>query len=374
MSGVHAPDGNTAAFHIPQPGQQIGDGGLPAAGGAHESGHAIGEHREADVVQHLFVLVGKGYIIELHLRLAWLRLSRDMLFPCVRELRLIQYSLNAVQGGVHHSQAGRLAIKRLERPEQVKDEQEDAQHIGQRKNSAPLQKDRQAKNRGNPDSIKDIQPHGPRGHLPFKGEGCISGPLEIAGQFFRFLTQQVIALDDPDALHKGQHRVRQPFALFLAASGFPQGNLVHPSGNQPRQDGHKGRDQAQLPIQIAHKRQQNQGGQQIAHHVAQRAHGDFFDKHHVGAEDRTDFADIAGGEVAHGQFPQVSAQLHALLGKHQVARRTLEAVAEIVDQHLHQHGRREAKAHIEAGLPGQCSGGKAAQYHKGQEDWHFGQD
>ena len=85
------------------------------------------------MVQHLFVLVGKGYIIELHLRLAWLRLSRDMLFPCVRELRLIQYSLNAVQGGVHHSQAGRLAIKRLERPEQVKDEQENAQHIGQRK-------------------------------------------------------------------------------------------------------------------------------------------------------------------------------------------------------------------------------------------------
>ena len=51
------------------------------------------------------ILIGKGHIIELHLRLAWLRLSRDMLFPCVRELRLFQYSLNAVQGGVHHGQA-----------------------------------------------------------------------------------------------------------------------------------------------------------------------------------------------------------------------------------------------------------------------------
>ena len=374
MPGIHTTDGNTAAFHIPQPGQKIGDGGLSAAGGPHKSGHAIWAHREADVVQHLLVLVGKGHIMKPHFRLAGLCLSWNMLFPCVRELRLLQYSLNAVQGGVHHGQAGRLAIERLERPEQVKDKQEDAQHIGQRKNSAPLQKDRQAKNRGNPDSIKDIQPHGPRSHLPLKGKGCISGPLEIAGQFFRLLTQQVIALDDPDALYKGQHRVRQPFALLLTASGFPQGNFVHPSGNQPRQDGHKGRDQAQLPIQIEHKRQQNQGGQQIAHHVAQRAHGDFFDKHHVGAEDRTDFADIAGGEVAHGQFPQVSAQLHALLGKHQVARRALEAVAEVVDQHLHQHGRREAKTHIEAGLSGQCSGGKAAQHHKGQEDRHFRQD
>ena len=70
----------------------------------------------------------------------------------------------------------------------------------------------------------------------------------------------------------------------------------------------------------------------------------------------------------------MSAQLHALLGKHQVARRALEAVAEVVDQHLHQHGRREAQTHIEAGLSGQCSGGKAAQHHKGQEDRHFRQD
>ena len=259
LSGVHAPDGNTAAFHIPQPGQQIGDGGLPAAGGTHKSGHGMGRHRETDVVQHLLVLVGKGHIMKPHLRLAGLRLGRNVLLAAIRKFRFFQHSLNAIQGGVHHSQAGRLAIERLERPEQVKDEQEDAQHIGQRKNAAPLQKDRQAKNRGYPDSIKDIQPHGPRGHLPFKGEGCISGPLEIAGQFFRLLTQQVIALDDSDALHKGQHRVRQPFALLLTASGFPQGNLVHPSGNQPRQDGHKGRDQAQLPIQIEHERQQDQG-------------------------------------------------------------------------------------------------------------------
>ena len=70
----------------------------------------------------------------------------------------------------------------------------------------------------------------------------------------------------------------------------------------------------------------------------------------------------------------MSTQLHALLGKHQVARRALEAVAEIVDQHLNQHGSGKAKSNIKAGLPSQCSGGKSAQHHKSQKDWHFGKD
>ena len=83
------------------------------------------------MVQHFFVLIGKSNIAKLYFRLTGLRLNWNMLFPCVRELRLLQHRLNAIQCGVHHGQAGSFPIKGLERSEQVKDKQEDTQHIGQ---------------------------------------------------------------------------------------------------------------------------------------------------------------------------------------------------------------------------------------------------
>ena len=107
-------------------------------------------------MQHFFILISKSNIMELDLRLSRMCLDRKMLFSCVGKFRFLQYSLNAIQCGVHHGQAGRLAIERLERPEQVKDEQKDTKYISQRERIAPLQKYRQAKNRSNPDSIKDI--------------------------------------------------------------------------------------------------------------------------------------------------------------------------------------------------------------------------
>ena len=70
----------------------------------------------------------------------------------------------------------------------------------------------------------------------------------------------------------------------------------------------------------------------------------------------------------------MSAQLHALLGKHQIARSTLETVAEIVDNHLRQHSCNKAKPHIETGLFSQCPSRKSAQNYKGQKNWHFRQD
>lgn len=91
-------------------------------------------------MQHFFILISESNIMELDLRLSRLCLDRKMLFTCVWKFRFLQYSLNAIQCGVHHGQAGRLAIERLERPEQVKDEQKDTKYISQRERIAPLQK------------------------------------------------------------------------------------------------------------------------------------------------------------------------------------------------------------------------------------------
>ena len=49
----------------------------------------------------------------------------------------------------------------------------------------------------------------------------------------------------------------------------------------------------------------------------------------------------------------MAAQLHTLISEHQISRRTLQAVAKIVYEHLHKHSRSKTKAHIEASLTGQ---------------------
>ena len=94
------------------------------------------------MVQHFFVLIGECHIIELYFRLSRLRLIWYMLFARIRKFWFLQYSFNTIQSRIHHGQAGCLAIERLERTEQVKNEQEDAQHIGQRERTALFQNNR----------------------------------------------------------------------------------------------------------------------------------------------------------------------------------------------------------------------------------------
>ena len=99
-------------------------------------------------------------------------------------------------------------------------------------------------------------------------------------------------------------------------------------------------------VQIKHKSQENQRGQQITHHIAQRTHGDFFNENHIGTKDRTDFADVPRCKITHWQFSQMAAQLHALIRKHQISCCALQAVTEIVNKHLYQYRRNKADPYI----------------------------
>ena len=61
--------GNGAAGHIPEPGRQSGDGGLSAAGGAHQSGELPLGDGQVQTVEHFLSIaaaVGEGHILQLN--------------------------------------------------------------------------------------------------------------------------------------------------------------------------------------------------------------------------------------------------------------------------------------------------------------------
>ena len=70
--------------------------------------------------------------------------------------------------------------------------------------------------------------------------------------------------------------------------------------------------------------------------------------YHIRAKNRADFANVAGSKIAHRKFPQMAAQFHAFIRKHQISCGTLQAVAEVMNKHLHQHCCGKSKADIKA--------------------------
>ena len=260
IANIHAPYRHIARFYIPKSRQQVCNGGLTTTGWPNQCCHRIFLHGKTDMMQNLFVLISKCNIVELDFWLSWLCLSWNMLLAIVGKFWFVQYRFNAIKSSVHNGQSGCFSIESLQRAKKIKYKQQNTQHISQRKHTALFQHNRQAENCRNTNTIKDIQPHCPRGHFLFKVKRCISGTLEIAGQFFGFFSKQVIALNNTNALHKRQHRIGQPFALLLTACCFSQGNFVHPLRYQPCQNSNYRGDQAKLPIQIKHERQQKQRG------------------------------------------------------------------------------------------------------------------
>ena len=61
---VHAANGHGTVLRVGMAHQQAGDGGLAAAGGADEGGHAAGRERGRKTGQHRAGFIGKGDVIE----------------------------------------------------------------------------------------------------------------------------------------------------------------------------------------------------------------------------------------------------------------------------------------------------------------------
>src|SRR5699024_9401518 len=63
---VVAAHGDFSALHIPEPGDQVAEGGLAAAGGTHHGGGTAGGDGQAHMVQDRPVPIGKGHILKFH--------------------------------------------------------------------------------------------------------------------------------------------------------------------------------------------------------------------------------------------------------------------------------------------------------------------
>ena len=70
---LHAAQGNAALGHIPETGDELGNGGLARTGGTNQSGEAAGRNGEGDVVEDLLFLgISKGDMIQGNIRFSQL--------------------------------------------------------------------------------------------------------------------------------------------------------------------------------------------------------------------------------------------------------------------------------------------------------------
>ena len=181
-------------------------------------------------MQYLFLPVGKAHMLELHL---WgFAGLRDGVPAVVRQLRLVKDLLDPVHAAVHDGQPGGLGIQGLDRAEQVKDEEHDAHQVGDAHKSGALQRQGDGRDGRRPQAVGQVQPQLPGGVVLLKLEIGVAAPLEVVRQLPGLFSQQVVGLDDPNALHKVQHRLGKVFILLLPHYGVPQGLAFHAPGNE----------------------------------------------------------------------------------------------------------------------------------------------
>ena len=98
---IHTAQGDRAARHIPEAGDELGDGALAGAGGTHQSGDRPRPDVQTYIVEHFTVLllVGKGHMIQPDTQPIQLRLCRGAL-----QLRSLQNGGNLTHIGTHHRQ------------------------------------------------------------------------------------------------------------------------------------------------------------------------------------------------------------------------------------------------------------------------------
>ena len=168
----------------------------------------------------------------------------------------------------------------------------------------------------------------------FKADVGFTALFKVFSQLFGFLAQQVVGLDDPDALHKIQHRFGQVFVLLLPVLGIPERLLFHAPGDEQDDSDDSQRGQADPEVEEQQEDHHNGFRKNIAHHIRQHGHAVFLDEHHVGGKHRVDLADVSFGKIPHGHPPQMGAQFHAHVGEHHKPRRRLEPVGNVVEQNL----------------------------------------
>ena len=181
-------------------------------------------------MEYLFLPIGKAHTLELHLR--GLADLRDGVPAVIRQLRLVKDRLDPVHAAVHDGQPGGLGIQGLDGAEQVKDEEHDAHQVGDAHESGALQRQGDGRDGRRPQAVGQVQPQLPGGVVLLKLEIGVAAPLEVVRQLPGLFSQQVVGLDDPNALHKVQHRLGEVLVLLLPRHGVLEGLTLHAPGNE----------------------------------------------------------------------------------------------------------------------------------------------
>ena len=133
---VHTAQGDRAARHIPEAGDELGNGTLTGAGGPHKSGHCPRPDVQAYIVEHFAVLllVGKGHMIQPDTQPIQLHLCRGSL-----QLWGVQNGGNLAHIGAHHRQFIHKGHSRYQRSGKPQGQHDDGEEYSCAQTSAAPQ-------------------------------------------------------------------------------------------------------------------------------------------------------------------------------------------------------------------------------------------
>ena len=172
--------------------------------------------------------------------------------------------------------------------------------------------------------------------------------MKIIRQLLRLIAENIVGLNNADALDIVQHRLRQIFTLLLPFGGIGKRFLFHALRDQ-QYDCENGKSgQTQPPVQRKQENKHDRFGKNLAHGTGYGRHAVFLDKHHICGKNRTDFADIALCKVAHWHSTQMLAELHPFIRKQLEPCRSLKPIGDNIKNCLQRNAHNENDTDLQA--------------------------
>ena len=324
---VDAVIGDGAGLNVIKPVDQVGNGGLSRAGGAHEGDLLAGLGKQGHVVEHrLFRVVAEVHMVKAHVA-PQLRQGAVGLLPgpvagaAVRLRQGVAVLQHPDQGGgavvgfgvgVHHGENPLGAGHRRQKGihlladlahrlghlldiQQIRAQRADVEHAGDGQQAAHTAGD------GIVDAgeVAHGGHHGPGVGLGHGGGvpiGAVAG-----GELVQGLLLMVKDLDDLltlDHLLNVAVEAAQGRLLLLEADAAAAAHALHHQEHQPQE--HEG-DQRQRPVQIHQHHHRAHEGQQVGHHAGEAVADHIGHGVHVVGEAAHQVAGLVGVEIPQGQ-------------------------------------------------------------------------
>ena len=147
-------------------------------------------------------IITKAYIFKFDLRLTVRASFWQMQRANICELLLCKHVAGAIERGIHDSETGGFAVERFEGTEKIKDKEQHAEQICERKRACLLQINSQPKNRRNACAVENGKSRRPRRHATLERGVNIARTRKVFCERRRLCAEQIVALDHTDALYK----------------------------------------------------------------------------------------------------------------------------------------------------------------------------